>query len=183
MREIAEAIAGLIDQTRIGSATQFAIRFAMAACMSLAVVACWWWAPVFVQVLLLAFAVVFALGTLGMPDSLAVGCFISVVAGWWFLGGWRAPWWQAVCVALLLTLVHLLAAASATVPFHARFTRRALRRVARSMATMVGVSLLAMLLVVLVALVPPTVVPRGLVWLFVAAAAVLLAAGWVTRRR
>lgn len=110
------------------------------------------------------------------PDTASSMVAIGVVVLWWLVGGGPASWWQPVVMALVLGVFHLGVAWSAAAPSAARLPVRDLGRLAVVLAAYLAVCAVAIGLVWGTASV--AVIPRGLLWMALAALA-LIGAGAV----
>lgn len=120
-----EFVAGVIDHIRTVSLHQWLIKFAVAIPGVVLIVVCanvtggvLAGAMPFVAAVLLACLLIW-------PESVASLAFIGISSIWWLLA-WRGSIWVTVLVAVLVGLLHLLAAL-ATGPSHAVYRFAALR--------------------------------------------------------
>jgi hypothetical protein len=130
------------------------------------------WLHVFFGPALFAVGALVLVGATLFPDSPAPAAFLVVVVGWWLMGGYAAPLWQAAVVAVAVAVLHQAAAWAALGPSHGVGRARLARPMARAGVAYLVAVVVALGLVLAVVVVPAAVIPRGWVWLVIAVVAV-----------
>ncbi|WP_026378219.1 hypothetical protein [Aestuariimicrobium kwangyangense] len=172
MRGLAEWIAEQLLRAARTSPLQWTLRGLVLLSGLGVLLLSWQWLHVFFGPALFAIGALVLVAAMLFPDSPAPAAFMVVVVGWWLMGGFAAPLWQAAVVAVVIAVLHQAAAWAALGPSHGVGRRRLARPMAQTalgylMAVVVGLGL-----VLAVVAVPESAVPRGWVWLVITVVAV-----------
>ncbi|MFT3888645.1 MAG: hypothetical protein QM713_10860 [Arachnia sp.] len=179
MRFMTEGVGDIVHTLRLVTPGQWLLRGLCAASLVGAALLCLTWFPMALEAPLLI-AVAFAgAWTIGRPESVAPLAAIAVLGFWWMSAGGASNWGQTAALAGLLACFHLTAALGAAAPTYAEMTPRAAGALLRRGVGYLAASAGAALLVIGVSSVPPGVLPRGLGWIGVGFAVVVLATGAV----
>ncbi len=182
VERFSETLADGFERLRTVSADQVALRAVVGAAALTACALSDVWTNTLLSPAFLWVSMVCAVAAVVLPSGPVPILVFGAIGLWWWLGGANVALWEPSVIAVLLAVVHIGCALSASGPTHAPLTRSARIAVWRRIGGFAGITAGAAALVWAVSAIPDSLVPRGLAWT-AAALVLVLVGGWAALSR